>query len=91
MILTAIVIKTFRRSCEVLVVAQAESVDGQRRITNDALFTLALDDAEGQGESHIVSKVEMPPGSALETFANVSEARRIGRLELKALLARIYS
>jgi len=69
--------------------AQAEGRNGQRRFTNDALFTLALDNDEGPGSS-ISSTIVMPRHSALENFANASSVRRQQRLELKTLLTRIY-
>jgi acyl-CoA hydrolase len=89
MILSALVVKTNRRSCEVYVIAQAEGRNGQRRFTNDALFTLALDD-DRREEGKIVSTIVMPHGSALATFADASIVRRKERLELKTLLTRIY-
>ena len=89
MILTALVVKTYRRSCEVYVMTQAEGLDGHRRFTNDVLFTLALDN-DDEGGASIASTVAMPVGSALATFAQASQARRKERLELKTLLTRIY-
>lgn len=41
---SAIVTRTFSRSVEVFVVAEAESPEGTRRVTNDALLTLACAD-----------------------------------------------
>ncbi|PWY97608.1 hypothetical protein BCV70DRAFT_195064 [Testicularia cyperi] len=48
MTFTAVVVRTFVQSCEVYVLAEAESRTGTRRITNEALFTLAfpLDDLD---------------------------------------------
>jgi hypothetical protein len=89
MIFSSFVVRTNRRSCECYVLAQAESLNGERRITNDALFTLAIDDEEGS-TSRIASTIVMPPDSALENFANASVVRRQQRLELKTLLTRLY-
>ena len=89
MILSALVVKTYRRSCEVYVLAQAERRGGERRFTNDALFTLALDHGKEE-DVEITSTIEMPASSALETFANASTQRKQQRLELKNLLSRIY-
>ncbi|EPQ30868.1 uncharacterized protein PFL1_01765 [Pseudozyma flocculosa PF-1] len=46
---TAIAVRSFRQSCEVYVLAEAEAPNGTRRLTNDALFTLAfpLDEVRG--------------------------------------------
>jgi hypothetical protein len=89
MILTALVIKTYTRSVEVYVIVQAEGRDGKRRFTNDAFFTMALDSPKEEGD-RITSTIRMPPGSALETFANASVLRRQQRLELKQLITRVY-
>lgn len=89
MILTALVIRTYTRSVEVYVLVQAEGRDGKRRFTNDALFTMALDSSKEAGD-RIVSTIDMPPGSALETFAKASAMRRQQRLELKQLITRVY-
>ncbi|EST04766.2 Thioesterase superfamily [Kalmanozyma brasiliensis GHG001] len=92
MTFTAVVVRTFVQSCEVYVLAEAESPNGTRRVTNDALFTLAfpLDEADS-GRGRMLRQVEMPKGSALETFAGVAVKRRQTRLELKSMLVRIYS
>lgn len=90
MILSALVVKTYRRSLECYVLVEAESLEGQRRFTNDALFTLALDNAEDKESTSIASTIVMPPHSAMETFANASIVRRQQRLELKTMLTRIY-
>lgn len=82
-------IKTYRHSCEVYVIAQAEGRDGKRRFTNDALFSLALDHKHDD-KVEIASRIAMPPASALATFAEASNLRRSQRLELKNLLNRIY-
>lgn len=103
MTFTAIVIRTFVQSCEVYVLAEAESRNGTRRITNDALFTLAfpLDDQDiaasllgstsDGGRQKLLRQVEMPQDSALATFADVAVQRRQSRLEMKQMLVRIYS
>lgn len=103
MTFTAIVVRTFVQSCEVYVLAEAESRNGTRRITNDALFTLAfpLDDHDiatsllgstsDGGRPRLLRQVEMPPDSALGTFAEVAVQRRQSRLEMKQMLVRIYS
>lgn len=70
-------------------IVQAEGRDGKRRFANDVLFTMALDSPKDEGD-RIVSTIEMPPGSALETFANASALRRQQRLELKQLITRVY-
>lgn len=100
---TAVVVKTFVQSCEVYVLAEAESRNGTRRITNDALFTLAfpLDESDISSSvlaskkegsrARLLRQVEMPEGSALATFAEVAVKRRESRLELKQMLVRIYS
>ncbi|KAN0065332.1 hypothetical protein ACQY0O_001168 [Thecaphora frezii] len=102
MTFTAIAVRTFRQSCEVYVLAEAESPNGTRRITNDALFTLAFPfeaDEVAQGRQGIegaaegermLRQVEMPSGSALETFAQVAPQRRKARLEMRDMLNRIY-
>ncbi|UZJ54816.1 hypothetical protein CBS101457_004136 [Exobasidium rhododendri] len=89
MIFSAFVVKIYGKSCEVYVMAQAEGRKGQRRFTNDVLFTLALDNEEGS-DSRIASTIVMPPQSAMESFADASNVRRQQRLELKALLTRLY-
>lgn len=105
MILSAIVIRTYAHSCEVYVLAQAENREGQRRFTNDVLFTMAYcqeqvsltknDTSEGEGkvgsiDDHITSQIIMPANSALESFANASQVRRQQRLELRQMLVRVY-
>lgn len=100
---TAVVVRTFVQSCEVYVLAIAESSNGTTRITNDALFTLAFPLDEGDisssmlasvrdgSRARLLRQVEMPKGSALETFAEVAAKRRESRLEMKDMLTRIYS
>lgn len=99
----SVVIKSFVKSCEVYVLAVAESRNGTRRVTNDALFTLAfpldqrdltssmLAEVSDGKRGRFLRQVEMPKGSALETFAEVAGKRRESRLEMKDMLARIYS
>ena len=103
MTFTAVVVRTFVQSCEVYVLAEAESRNGTRRITNEALFTLAFPLDEGDltqsmlasvrdgSRARLLRQVEMPGGSALETFAEVAVKRRESRLEMKNMLVRIYS
>lgn len=99
MTFTAVVVRTFVQSCEVFVLAEAESRNGTKRITNDALFTLAfpLDESEilspvKEGSRfRLLRQVDMPPDSALAAFADVAVKRRETRLELKQMLVRIYS
>ncbi|GAC94551.1 acyl-CoA hydrolase [Pseudozyma hubeiensis SY62] len=98
MTFTAVVVRTFVQSCEVYVLAEAESRNGTKRITNDALFTLAFpldqEDVASQvkgGRARLLRQVEMPEGSALAEFADVAVRRRETRLELKQMLVRIYS
>lgn len=103
MTFTALVIRTFIQSCEVYVLAEAESRNGTRRVTNDALFTLAfpLDDQDiaaslqgsnlSQERQRLLRQVEMPQDSALEQFSRVAVQRRHSRLEMKQMLVRIYS
>ncbi|GAK65321.1 thioesterase [Moesziomyces antarcticus] len=103
MTFTAVVVRTFVQSCEVYVLAEAESRNGTRRITNDALFTLAfpLDESDissamlasvrDGSRARLLRQVDMPPGSALATFADVAVRRRASRLEMKEMLVRIYS
>ncbi|KAJ9480245.1 Acyl-CoA hydrolase [Pseudozyma hubeiensis] len=98
MTFTAVVVRTFVQSCEVYVLAEAESRNGTKRITNDALFTLAFpldqEDVTSQvkgGRARLLRQVEMPEGSALAEFADVAVRRRETRLELKQMLVRIYS
>ncbi|PWN36662.1 uncharacterized protein FA14DRAFT_159092 [Meira miltonrushii] len=105
MILSAIVVRTYAHSCEVYVLAQAENREGQRRFTNDVLFTMAYckeqalatqsDTLDGEGkvgsiDDHITSQIIMPANSALESFANASQVRRQQRLELRQMLVRVY-
>ncbi|SOV03859.1 related to Cytoplasmic acetyl-CoA hydrolase 1 [Ustilago sp. UG-2017a] len=99
----SVVVRTFVQSCEVYVLAIAEARNGTRRITNDALFTLAFPLDEGDistsmlasvrdgSRAGLLRQVEMPVGSALEKFAEVAAKRRESRLEMKDMLARIYS
>ncbi|SPO27069.1 related to Cytoplasmic acetyl-CoA hydrolase 1 [Ustilago trichophora] len=103
MTFTAVVVRTFVQSCEVYVLAEAESRNGLRRVTNDALFTLAfpLDESDisssmlasvrDGSRARLLRQVEMPAGSALATFADVAVKRRESRLEMKQMLVRIYS
>lgn len=103
MTFTAVVVRTFVQSCEVYVLAEAESANGTHRVTNDALFTLAfpLDESDAASSmlapvqdgsrARLLRQVEMPPGSALATFADVAVKRRESRLEMKQMLVRIYS
>lgn len=98
MYFTAVVIRTFSQSCEVYVLAEGESPNGTRRVTNDALFTLAFplrttehNGEEAKAQQTILRPVVMPVGSALEQFAEVAEKRREARLELRKMLLRIYS
>lgn len=94
---TAIVTKTFSSSCEVYVLAEAESANGTRRVTNDALFTLAfhhrakLPNGEIRSDHTVLREVVMPEGSALEQFAGVAQKRKESRLDLRKMLLRIYS
>ncbi|TKY86180.1 hypothetical protein EX895_005005 [Sporisorium graminicola] len=100
MTFTAVVVRTFVQSCEVYVLAEAESPNGTKRITNDALFTLAfpLDESDAViasvrdgSRARLLRQVEMPEQSALAQFAEVAVKRRQTRLELKQMLVRIYS
>lgn len=94
---TAVVTQTFSSSCEVYVLAEAESVNGTRRVTNDALFTLAfhhratMPSGEPRTEHTVLREVVMPKGSALEQFAEVAQRRKESRLDLRKMLLRIYS
>lgn len=87
MIFSAIIIKTYEHSCEVYVIAQAENLQGERRFTNDVLFTMAFEQEEG---SSIYSQIKMRPDSALEEFSHKAEYRRQRRLELRNMLLRVY-
>ncbi|CDU26020.1 related to Cytoplasmic acetyl-CoA hydrolase 1 [Sporisorium scitamineum] len=99
MTFTAVVVRTFVQSCEVYVLAEAESPNGTKRVTNDALFTLAfpLDESDSiaavreGSRTRLLRQVEMPEQSALAEFAEVAVKRRQTRLELKQMLVRIYS
>ncbi|PWN46775.1 hypothetical protein IE53DRAFT_372030, partial [Violaceomyces palustris] len=88
----AIVTRTFNQSCEVYVLAEAEAPNGTRRVTNDALFTLATSSSpDSSPPPPPLTKVDMRPGSALETFSLVADRRRQARLQLKDMLIRIYA
>ncbi|SJX62539.1 related to Cytoplasmic acetyl-CoA hydrolase 1 [Sporisorium reilianum f. sp. reilianum] len=99
MTFTAVVVRTFVQSCEVYVLAEAEAANGTKRITNDALFTLAfpLDESDSiaavrdGSRTRLLRQVDMPHDSALAQFADVAVKRRQTRLELKQMLVRIYS
>lgn len=92
MLFSALVVRTYAHSCEVYVLAQAEDRQGQRRFTNDVLFTMAYD-SDGQESArsdHITTQISMPSDSALQAFAAASSARRQQRLELRQMLVRVY-
>lgn len=94
MTFTAVVLRTFTRSCEVYVVASAESHDhagGNRRFTNDALFTLALaappDENAGGEIEGALRRIVIPEESPLETYAGAAERRKGRRLQLREMVS----